>query len=56
MHLTRTARFLIAGFACATLMAACSGSITISGTPEVSQSDVESQVAKQLAEIGRAHV
>jgi hypothetical protein len=49
MHPTRTARFLIAGFACATLMTACSGSVTISGTPEVSQSDVESQVASQLA-------
>ena len=49
MHLTRTARFLTAGFACATLMTACSGTVTISGTPEVSQSDVQTQVAAQLA-------
>ncbi|HWD53057.1 MAG TPA: DUF4333 domain-containing protein [Acidimicrobiales bacterium] len=49
MHLTRAARFLVAGFACAALMTACSGTVTIGGNPEVSQSDVESQVATQLA-------
>jgi len=45
----RAARFLLAGFACATLITACSGSVTISASPEVSQSDVQSQVATQLA-------
>jgi hypothetical protein len=49
MHLTRTARFLVAGFACATLISACSGSISIGGTAEVPQATVESQVATQLA-------
>jgi hypothetical protein len=49
MHLTRTDRFVVAGFACAALMTACSGTVTVGGNPEVSQSDVESQVATQLA-------
>jgi hypothetical protein len=49
MKLTHTVRFLAAGFACATVISACSGSVSISGTPEVSQGDVESQVASQLA-------
>jgi hypothetical protein len=49
MKLARAARFLAAGFAFATLISACSGSISIGGTPEVSQSDVQSKVAAQLA-------
>ena len=49
MKLTRAARFLASGFAIATLISACSGSVTIGGTPEVSPSTVESQVATQLA-------
>jgi hypothetical protein len=47
MTLTRTVRFLTAGFVCATLVSACSGSVSI-GKVEVSQSDAESQVASQL--------
>ncbi len=49
MHLTRTVRFLVAGFACATVLSACSASVTVGGTSQVPQSTVESQVATQLA-------
>lgn len=49
MKFTRAARFLAAGFAFAILITACSGTVTIGGPPEVSQSTVESQVASQLA-------
>ncbi|HVB93090.1 MAG TPA: DUF4333 domain-containing protein [Acidimicrobiales bacterium] len=49
MKLTRTVRCLVSGFAFATLITACSASVTIGGTPEVSQSDLESEVATQLA-------
>jgi hypothetical protein len=50
MTLTPTVRFLTAGFVCATLVSACSGSVSI-GKVEVSQSDVESQVASQLGSL-----
>jgi hypothetical protein len=49
MKFTRAARILAAGFAFATLVSACSGSVTIGGIPEVSQSDVQTKVAAQLA-------
>ena len=49
VKLTRAAGLLAVGFAFATLISACSGSITIGATPEVSQSTVETQVASQLA-------
>ncbi|HWE69661.1 MAG TPA: DUF4333 domain-containing protein [Acidimicrobiales bacterium] len=49
MNVARTIRFLGAGLVCATVLSACSGSITIGGNPEVPQSDVESQVATKLA-------
>jgi len=50
MKFTRPVRFLAAGFVCATLVSACSGSVSI-GKVEVSQSDVESQVASQLGSL-----
>jgi hypothetical protein len=49
MNLARSIRFLGAALVCATVMTACSGTVTIGSTPEVAQSDVESQVATQLA-------
>lgn len=49
MKLARTIRFLGAGLVCAAVLSACSGSISINSSPEVAQSDVESQVATKLA-------
>lgn len=48
MNLARTIRFLGAGLVCATVITACSTSVSV-GPSEVAQSDVESQVATQLA-------
>jgi len=48
MKFTRPVRFLAAGLVCAALFSACSASVSI-GKNQVSQSDVESQVASQLA-------
>ena len=43
-------RVLVAGLACASALAACSGSASVSlGSKQVDQSDVESSVAQQLA-------
>lgn len=47
---TSKLRFIAFGFACASAVAACSGSASVSlGGQEVAQSDVETSVAQQLA-------